>query len=178
MSNGRLCLRRDLVRCPYHGVVVPRDELGQIQLPPEEGGFVRPGEEELDDEQEAALIARAIAAAAAPSSTSSSSVSFKRLDSDKVKSKDTSTWEDIEDDVHLALGLEKIEIPRKRGQGVKKKKPVKPPSALVNLSKPVDSSRARILKRVASKASKDSVTQDEATEKSSSSRDARLNRWQ
>ncbi|KAG0082132.1 hypothetical protein BGZ92_011907, partial [Podila epicladia] len=25
MSNGRLCMRRDLVRCPYHGPVVPRD---------------------------------------------------------------------------------------------------------------------------------------------------------
>ncbi|KAF9543920.1 hypothetical protein EC957_000371 [Mortierella hygrophila] len=178
MSNGRLCMRRDLVRCPYHGPVVPRDELGQIQLPPGEGGFVRPGEEELDDEQEAALIARAIAAAAAPSSSSSLSASSRRLDSGKSKSKDTSTWEDIEDDVHLALGLEKIEVPRRRGQGVKKKKPVKPPSALVNLSKPVDSSRARLLRRVATKASKDSVTQDEAIEKSSSSRDARLNRWQ
>ncbi|KAF9139011.1 hypothetical protein BGX30_008472 [Mortierella sp. GBA39] len=178
MSNGRLCTRRDLVRCPYHGLVVPRDELGQIQLPPGEGGFVRPGEEELDDEQEAALIARAIAAAAAPSSSSSSSASSRRPDSSKSKSKDTSTWEDIEDDVHLALGLEKIEVPRRRGQGVKKKKPVKPPSALVNLSKPVDSSRARLLRRVTTKASKDSVTQDEAIEKSSSSRDARLNRWQ
>ncbi|KAG0287434.1 hypothetical protein BGZ96_008640 [Linnemannia gamsii] len=172
MSNGRLCMRRDLVRCPYHGPVVPRDELGQIQLPPEEGGFVRPVDEELDDEQEAALIERAIAAAA-PSSSSG-----KRPDSGKGKSKDTSTWEDIEDDVHLALGLEKIEVPRKRGQGVKKKKPTKPPSALVNLSKPTDSPRARLLRRVAGKASKDSVTQDERIEKSSSSRDARLNRWQ
>ncbi|KAF9150351.1 hypothetical protein BG015_007836 [Linnemannia schmuckeri] len=178
MSNGRLCMRRDLIRCPYHGPVVPRDELGQIQLSPEDGGFVRPGEEELDDEQEAALIERAIAAAAAPSSSLSSSASSGRPASGKAKSKDTSTWEDIEDDVHLALGLEKIEVPRKRGQGVKKKKPAKPPSALVNLSKPVDSSRARLLRRVASKASKDSVTQDERIEKSSSSRDARLNRWQ
>ncbi|KAF8929514.1 hypothetical protein BGZ47_001012 [Haplosporangium gracile] len=178
MSNGRLCMRRDLVRCPYHGPVVPRDELGQIQLSPEEGGFVRPGEEELDDEQEAALIKRAIAAAAAPSSSLSSSASSRRPDSGKAKSKDTSTWEDIEDDVHLALGLEKIAVPQKRGQGVKKKKSAKPPSALVNLSKPVDSSRARLLRRVASKASKDSVTQDERIEKSSSSRDARLNRWQ
>ncbi|KAF9101711.1 hypothetical protein BGX29_005325 [Mortierella sp. GBA35] len=185
MSNGRLCMRRDLVRCPYHGPVIPRDEYGQIQLPPVEGGFIPMGEEVLDDEQEAALIGRAIAAAA-PSSSSSSSTSTRRSDSSKSRTsqpppppKDTSTWEDIEDDVHLALGLEKIEAPRKRGQGgVKKKKATKPPSALVNLSKPADSSRTRLMRRVASKASKDSVTLDEKIEKSSSSRDARLNRWQ
>lgn len=168
-------MRRDLVRCPYHGPVVPRDELGQIQLPPEEGGFVRLVDEELDDEQEAALIERAIAAAAP--SFSSSSASTRRPGSGRGEAKDTSTWEDIEDDVHLALGLEKIKVPRKRGQGVKKK-PTKPPSALVNLSKPADSPRARLLRRVAGKASKDSVTLDERIEKSSSSRDARLNRWQ
>ncbi|KAF9898868.1 hypothetical protein EC991_010199, partial [Linnemannia zychae] len=183
MSNGRLCMRRDLVRCPYHGPVVPRDELGQIQLLPEEGGFITTGEEVLDDEQEAALIERAIAAASTSSgrasSSSTSTRNAMRRDQGKTKSTDTSTWEDIEDDVHLALGLDKIEVPRKRGQGgVKKKKPSKPPSALVNLSKPVDSSRTRLMRRVASKASKDSVTQDEAIERSSSSRDARLNRWQ
>ncbi|KAF9131670.1 hypothetical protein BGW39_001481 [Mortierella sp. 14UC] len=182
MSNGRLCMRRDLMRCPYHGLVVPRDELGQIQLPPEEGGFILTGEEVLNDEQEAALIERAIAAASSSGGASSSSTSTstaRHPDHGKTKSKDTSTWEDIEDDVHLALGLEKIEVPRKRGQGgVKKKKPTKPPSALVNLSKPVDSSRTRLMRRVASKASKDSVTQDEAIERSSSSRDVRLNRWQ
>ncbi|KAK3848172.1 MAG: hypothetical protein J3R72DRAFT_430013 [Linnemannia gamsii] len=180
MSNGRLCMRRDLVRCPYHGPVVPRDEYGQIQLPPEEGGFIPTGEEVLNDEQEAALIERAIAAASSSGGASSSSMSARRPDPGKTKSKDTSTWEDIEDDVHLALGLEKIKVPQKRNQGgVKKKKnPTKPPSALVNLSKPVDSSRTRLMRRVASKASKDLVTQDEAIEKSSSSRDARLNRWQ
>ncbi|KAG0270973.1 hypothetical protein BGZ95_001303 [Linnemannia exigua] len=184
MSNGRLCMRRDLVRCPYHGLVVPRDKYGQIQLPLEEGGFIRTGEEVLNDEQEAALIERAIAAASSSGGrggdASSSSMSARRPEPGKPNSKDTSTWEDIEDDVHLALGLEKIEAPRKRSQGgVKKKKtPSKPPSALVNLSKPVDSSRTRLMRRVASKASKDSVTQDEAVEKSSSSRDARLNRWQ
>ncbi|KAF9933478.1 hypothetical protein FBU30_005319 [Linnemannia zychae] len=174
MSNGRLCMRRDLVRCPYHGPVVPRDELGQIQLPPEEGGFIPTGEEVLNDEQEAALIKRAIAAAGG---TSSSSISAERTRSSKTASKDTSTWEDIEDDVHQALGLEKIAVPRKRKQGETKKK-AKPPSALVNLSKPVDSSRTRLLRRVASKATKDSVIQDERIERSSSSRDSQLNRWQ
>ncbi|KAG0267612.1 hypothetical protein BG011_002920 [Mortierella polycephala] len=171
MSNGKLCMRRDLVRCPYHGPVIPRDEFGQIQLPPEEGGFIQE-ENMLDDVEEADLINRAVAAA------SSSSSSFGTRSSSRLQ-KDTSTWEDIEDDVHQALGLQKIEPKRKRGQagGAASKKKKKPASALINISKPPDSARARLLKHVASKASKDSVEQDQRGERSELTRNSRLNRW-
>ncbi|KAF9186385.1 hypothetical protein BGZ50_002480 [Haplosporangium sp. Z 11] len=170
MSNGKLCMRRDLVRCPYHGPVIPRDEFGQIQLPPEEGGFIQE-ENMLDDAEEADLINRAVAAASSSSSTSGTR-SSSRLQ------KDTTTWEDIEDDVHQALGLQKIEPKRKRGQagGAASKKKKKPASALINISKPPDSARSRLLKRVTSKASKDSVAQDQRGEQSELSRDSRLNR--
>ncbi|KAJ2668643.1 hypothetical protein GGH99_006430 [Coemansia sp. RSA 1285] len=33
MRSGKLCPRRDLVKCPFHGPVVPRDELGRPQGP-------------------------------------------------------------------------------------------------------------------------------------------------
>ncbi|KAF9573559.1 hypothetical protein EC968_008428 [Mortierella alpina] len=172
MSNGKLCMRRDLVRCPYHGPVVPRDEYGQIQRPPEEGGFVRE-ENMLDDEQEARLIERAIAAA---SSGATSSRPATRSSAPLPKNK--STWEDIEDDVHLALGLEKIEPKRKRGQGSNtSSKKKKPPSALINISKPVDSSRSRLLKHMSSKATKDSLDQDRRGEKADLNRDSRLHQW-
>ncbi|KAJ2145217.1 hypothetical protein IW136_001063 [Coemansia sp. RSA 678] len=39
LPSGRLCPRRDLVKCPLHGVIVPRDEQGQLKagfLPEEE----------------------------------------------------------------------------------------------------------------------------------------------
>ncbi|KAF9202019.1 hypothetical protein BGZ49_007790 [Haplosporangium sp. Z 27] len=153
MSNGRLCQRRDLVRCPYHGPIVPRDEYGQIQVPREEGGFVHE-EDGLNDAEEEELINRAIAAASGSSSRS-------KLTSQKFK--DKTTWEDIEDDVNLALGLEKIEPKRKRGQGgsaSKRKKAEKPPSALINISKAPDSSRVRLLKHLRSKKTKDSVEID------------------
>ncbi|KAG0368110.1 hypothetical protein BGZ54_002633 [Gamsiella multidivaricata] len=171
MSNGRLCMRRDLVRCPFHGPIVPRDEHGQTQRPTVEGGFIQ-DENFLNDEQEADLINRAIAAASGSSVSTSSSSKM---------SKDKSTWEDIEDDVNHALGLEKIESKRKRGQGgglaSKKKKTQKPPSALVNISKPVDTSRTRLLKHLGRKTTKDSVEHDRRSEKSELSKDARMHRW-
>ncbi|GJJ72900.1 UV-stimulated scaffold protein A [Entomortierella parvispora] len=164
MSNGRLCMRRDLVRCPYHGPVVPRDEYGQIQRPEDEGGFVPEEKDMLNDEQEAELIQRAIAAA-------SSSPSSRAP-------KDKSTWEDIEDDVHLALGLEKIEPKRKRGAGgSSSKKKTKPPSALVNINKKPDSSRVRLLRHMASRATRGSVEEDQRIAKSEQSRDTNIHRW-
>ncbi|KAF9900950.1 hypothetical protein BX616_002433 [Lobosporangium transversale] len=179
MSNGRLCMRRDLVRCPYHGPIVPRDEYGQIQRLTEDGRYVPVEEEDkgLDDAQEAALIDRAIAAASGSSSSLRSSATRS---TSKAIIKDQSSWEDIEDDVHLALGLEKIEPKRKRGQGgsnENKKKNKKPASALVNITKPPESSRARLLRHVGSKSSRDSVEQDRQMEKTSQSKDTRLNRW-
>ncbi|KAF9312389.1 hypothetical protein BG003_006324 [Podila horticola] len=171
MSNGRLCMRRDLVRCPYHGPVVPRDELGQIQRPPGEGGFVLEADRELDDEEEAALMERAVRAAGSASGSGSGTSS--RI------FKDSSTWEDLEDDVHQALGLEKIEPKRKRGQGSsgQGKKKTKPPSALVNITKPPDSSRVRLLRHVTKRGTRDAVAQDRELEKSAQTRDSRLNRW-
>ncbi|KAF9360801.1 hypothetical protein BGX34_007499, partial [Mortierella sp. NVP85] len=94
MNNGRLCMRRDLVRCPYHGPIVPRDEHGQIERQAEEGGFI-PEEDALDDDQEADLINRAIAAAAGPSKASSKPGASSSV---ATTVKDTTTWEDIEDD--------------------------------------------------------------------------------
>ncbi|KAF9428176.1 hypothetical protein BGZ94_003182 [Podila epigama] len=174
MSNGKLCMRRDLVRCPYHGPVVPRDELGQIQLPPEEGGFVREDDDKgLNDAEEADLIARAYRAA----STGDTGASSKK----SRFFKDTSTWEDIEDDVHNALGLEKIEQKRRRGQGTGepggKKKAKKPLSALVNITKPPDSSKVRLQRHMAKRDTQHAIVQDRVNESSAKTRDSRLNLW-
>ncbi|KAG0325574.1 hypothetical protein BGZ99_000457 [Dissophora globulifera] len=179
MSNGRLCMRRDLERCPYHGPIVPRDKHGQTQ---EEGGFI-PDEETLDDEQEAALIQRAVAAASGSSSSSSAGRTTRSLRTQLPK--DSSTWEDIEEDVNMALGLETIQPRRKRGQagqegGIRKSKrkgAQKPPSALVNLSKPPDSSRVRLLRHLGSKNSKDSVEQDRRSERADLTRDSKMHQW-
>jgi hypothetical protein len=183
MSNGRLCPRRDLVRCPYHGPVVPRDEYGQIQRPPEEGGFIHEDEDEgLNDAEEADLINRAIAAAGMGMGKGKGKEKKVESNVSSQKSASKSTWEDIEDDVHLDLGLEKIEPKRKRGQGEgssKKKKSQKPPSALINISKAKaqDSTKARLIKFIGNKATKDSVEYDRRAEKSNLSKDARMHQW-
>ncbi|KAI9500662.1 hypothetical protein BX070DRAFT_229623 [Coemansia spiralis] len=31
LKSGKLCPRRDLVKCPFHGVIIPRDEFGRPQ---------------------------------------------------------------------------------------------------------------------------------------------------
>ncbi|KAK9712486.1 hypothetical protein K7432_007106 [Basidiobolus ranarum] len=33
MKSGKLCTRRDLVRCPFHGKIIPRDEYGRASEP-------------------------------------------------------------------------------------------------------------------------------------------------
>ncbi|KAK6618789.1 hypothetical protein RUM43_013180 [Polyplax serrata] len=33
LQNGKLCPRRDRLKCPFHGKIVPRDELGRCQNP-------------------------------------------------------------------------------------------------------------------------------------------------
>ncbi|KAF9435864.1 hypothetical protein BGZ76_005361 [Entomortierella beljakovae] len=167
MSNGKLCQRRDLVRCPFHGPVVPRDEYGQIQRPNNEGGYI-PENDGLDDAEETELINRAIAVASGSGST-------------PRNNNKSETWEDIEDDVNLALGLETIVPKRRRGQreetASKRKKNQKPPSALVKISKAPDSSRSRLMKHIGSKATKDSVEQDRRSETDSNSKDLRMHRW-
>ncbi|KAI8351606.1 hypothetical protein B0O80DRAFT_499993 [Mortierella sp. GBAus27b] len=120
MSNGRLCMTRDVVRCPYHGPIVPRDERGQSVK----------SSIWVDDAQ------------------------FKT----RVM-KDKSTWEDI-DDVNLALDLEKIESKRQGAESSKRKRAQKPTLALINISKPAETSKTRLLKHLGTKAVKDAGEQD------------------
>ncbi|KAF9586131.1 hypothetical protein BGW38_009401, partial [Lunasporangiospora selenospora] len=88
-------LSRMKMRTTIYSPVVPQEI--KVQRLSQEGGYIRE-ETLLNDAEEEDLINRAVAAAS----------------STKVR-KDKSTWEDIEDDVHRALGLEKIEPRRKRG---------------------------------------------------------------
>ncbi|KAJ2333866.1 hypothetical protein GGI00_002121 [Coemansia sp. RSA 2681] len=50
LKGGRLCPRRDLLKCPFHGPIVDRDEAGRTQ-----GGFVA-GEEREEEEEEEELV--------------------------------------------------------------------------------------------------------------------------
>ncbi|KAI8351613.1 hypothetical protein B0O80DRAFT_427820 [Mortierella sp. GBAus27b] len=162
MSNERLCMRRDLVRCPYHGPIVPRDERGQVQRT-SAVGFV-PEEDGPDDEQEAELINRALKAAYGSTTRNSTRVI-----------KDKTTWEDI-DDVNLALDLEKIESKRQGAESSKRKRAQKPTSALINISKPAETSKTRLLKHLGTKAVKDAGEQDQRSARAEMTKGARAHR--
>ncbi|KAJ1976245.1 hypothetical protein H4R35_002780 [Dimargaris xerosporica] len=49
LKNGKLCPRRDLVRCPYHGPIVPRDEQGRVDSSTLGGNQPANSETELQD---------------------------------------------------------------------------------------------------------------------------------
>ncbi|KAI8351598.1 hypothetical protein B0O80DRAFT_427805 [Mortierella sp. GBAus27b] len=129
-----------------------------------EVGFV-PEEDGPDDEQEAELINRALKAADGSTTRSSTRVI-----------KDKTTWVDI-DDVNLALGLEKIESKRQGAESSKRKRAQKPTSALINISKPAESSKTRLLKHLGTKAVKDAREQDQRSARAEMTRGARAHRW-
>ncbi|KAJ2482091.1 hypothetical protein EV174_003308 [Coemansia sp. RSA 2320] len=54
LSSGRLCPRRDLIKCPLHGLVIDRDETGRPQ-----GGFVeaKGEEEEIPNDPDPTVLA-------------------------------------------------------------------------------------------------------------------------
>ncbi|ORX51975.1 hypothetical protein DM01DRAFT_1336966, partial [Hesseltinella vesiculosa] len=92
LNSGGLCPRRDLVTCPFHGKIIPRDELGS---PVVDTSFEEP--------------AFPTFSAAASSSAA-------------AQKKKASLWQEIEGDVMQQLGKDRIEPKRKRGRQPFKKK--------------------------------------------------------
>lgn len=88
LHNGQLCPRRDLVTCPFHGRIIPRDEFGRPQQ--------QQGEEEgnASSSNEAQRQERPLLMTAAPSGN---------------------LWEELEADVMQQVGQERID-PNKRGR--------------------------------------------------------------
>ncbi|KAJ2868599.1 hypothetical protein GGI22_000780 [Coemansia erecta] len=50
LKSGKLCPRRDLVKCPFHGIVIPRDEFGRPQGQTEED--MEPAEQQPNQDSE------------------------------------------------------------------------------------------------------------------------------
>ncbi|KAJ2731927.1 hypothetical protein IW152_004217 [Coemansia sp. BCRC 34962] len=61
LKDGRLCPRRDLVKCPFHGPVVDRDEAGRPQggFLEAEGGVETPSDSPAGSEQRQSTVATA-----------------------------------------------------------------------------------------------------------------------
>lgn len=54
MSNGKLCPRKDRIKCPFHGPIVARDEQGQPRDP---SSVKLPARNTVPDWQEPSLLA-------------------------------------------------------------------------------------------------------------------------
>ncbi|KAG0231524.1 hypothetical protein BGW42_000169 [Actinomortierella wolfii] len=199
LKNGGLCPRRDLVKCPFHGVIVPRDEEGRI---------VKPGESEADRIQEevdarraeegdifaiyrqavagkfksassskkAALLGAITAAVSSPSPHSSTAPSSKNNANVPAATagKDRITWEDIEEDVSKALGMKRQGAKNESEKANNKKKKQ---SALINLNKLPETPKTRLERRLNAKVTRDQVEQEIREARSLRSRDTGLNRW-
>ncbi|KAI8065481.1 hypothetical protein BC940DRAFT_334788 [Gongronella butleri] len=150
LKNGGLCPRRDLVTCPFHGKIVPRDELGQ----PSAGEGSSTG-----------ASADASFSAAAASSSSSST---------RPPAGVTDLWEEIEGEVMQQQGKERIDLSRRRrraARGGKKK------SALIDINKKPDTPYTRLKRKVESKASRRMVDEANAYEEDIKSRDRKASLW-
>ncbi|RKP34623.1 hypothetical protein BJ085DRAFT_28073 [Dimargaris cristalligena] len=131
LKTGGLCPRRDLVRCPYHGPIVPRDETtGHIVDPhvpgdqkgkkpavPDGGdGSAESGEQQPDTFEELLTGPPPALHPVDPSSHSFPPASnYSSLAHSETRPLEIETsryaWEEIEDEVNAALGLDRGQFP-------------------------------------------------------------------
>ncbi|KAI9323081.1 hypothetical protein BX666DRAFT_1883161 [Dichotomocladium elegans] len=128
LRKGGLCPRRDLVTCPFHGKIIPRDEFG-TPVNPEDEVHTR-------------------------------------------KSSDRQLWEEIENDVMLQTGQERIDSSSRRGR-----KRAAPESKLMDIKREKDTSYSRIEKKINAPNVRRSVEEAEEYERSMKSRNRKANIW-
>ncbi|KAH8551528.1 hypothetical protein BGW37DRAFT_494019 [Umbelopsis sp. PMI_123] len=151
LKNGSLCPRKDLVTCPFHGPIIPRDEIGRPVDPKSNLPISDISEQETigseEDKNEAAFSS--------------------------VKAAQPALWEQLENDVMLQQGLTPIEN-TKRGQ---KRKKDKAPSALIDVKKKADTRLSRLQRRLDDPHMKRIVEESLDHERSMKLRDKKANSW-
>ncbi|KAI8321350.1 hypothetical protein GQ54DRAFT_311887 [Martensiomyces pterosporus] len=125
MKNGKLCTRRDLVACPYHGPVVPRDEQGRPQTA---DGQVQEIPDARADVSENASTEVQNAASSAQPSTVATAESVGDLD-----------WRDLE-----SLVSQRHQLPQVQTRAQRKRKGSSESSALIDIRKQKTSSYSRL----------------------------------
>ncbi|KAJ2702443.1 hypothetical protein FB645_004262 [Coemansia sp. IMI 203386] len=120
LKNGKLCTRRDLVKCPFHGLVIPRDEQGHPA-----GGFVqedRPSAKQSEASEGQTAHVSTVATAQKPSDLS---------------------WQDLDTLQRSKEEREKQQQQQRRQQRGSKRKEA-PQSALVKINKKQTRTRDRL----------------------------------
>ncbi|KAG2220634.1 hypothetical protein INT45_014064 [Circinella minor] len=152
LRSGKLCPRRDLVTCPFHGKIIPRDEYG-IPVEIEDAVSSSPTSDATSQEQQ----------------TTKDDITAPVNNNNK----DTSNlWQELERDVMKQVDQPLIELDKKR-----KGKRKKPQSNLVDVRKKKETSFTRLQKKVDAPSARRNLEDSEDYERSIKSRDQQMNMW-
>ncbi|RCI04114.1 hypothetical protein CU098_005004, partial [Rhizopus stolonifer] len=149
LHSGGLCPRRDLVTCPFHGKIIPRDEIGRP---------CDPTSVSLNNEDPSV-------------GATHNEDPFVGTSHSKSNQTTENLWELLEADVMSQTGQEKIV--NRRGQ--KKKFAVK--SALIDIKKKPDNSYARLQRKMNSVKNKRLIEEAVDYEREMKSRNREVGRW-
>lgn len=149
LHHGGLCPRKDLVTCPFHGKIIPRDDLGRPLNPQDEASTtssVDPNEEYTGQ-----------------------MTSSRKPDATVMNN----LWEVLESDV-MATGAG-----RKRGSTAtnNSRKKQKQKSALIDVNKKPDTSYTRLNKQISTAKNKKLVQEAIEYEREMKSRNKEANNW-
>eukprot|EP00123_Amoebidium_parasiticum_P011772 comp20895_c0_seq1/m.27789 comp20895_c0_seq1/g.27789 ORF comp20895_c0_seq1/g.27789 comp20895_c0_seq1/m.27789 type:complete len:422 (-) comp20895_c0_seq1:45-1310(-) len=152
LPSGKLCTRKDKVKCPFHGKIIARDKNGQPNGPEAEEL------ERAEREREEAARAEAEASRA------------------KEEAERVPLWVEVAED----MGME-VPSAFKRKKEEKKKKPEKvkkPKSNLVDLKKEQDTTRSRLRRKLDNKGALHKLAHELNVEEQARHRDLFGNQWQ
>jgi hypothetical protein len=139
------------VTCPFHGPIIPRDEIGRPVDPKTKLPMADLGEQETSEVEE----------------------DEKKSVFSSVKAAQPALWEQLENDVMRQQGLIPIES-TKRGQ---KRKKEKAPSAVIDVKKKVETRISRLQRRLDDPHMKRIVEESLDHERSMNLRDKKANAW-
>ncbi|OZJ05001.1 hypothetical protein BZG36_02115 [Bifiguratus adelaidae] len=168
LRNGTLCPRRDLRTCPFHGKIIPRDDLGRPLNPND----VDEAERHVGvDERGYPLRRKQGSELEHIASGPASKDNFSAVAN--ASANEPALWEVLEADVMGALGLPVIDTKKRKG----KRKMGGDNSALVDLHKKPNTAKARLQKRVNDPNMKRLVDEDKAWESRMQFRDRKATAW-
>ncbi|KAI8646365.1 hypothetical protein BD408DRAFT_359645 [Parasitella parasitica] len=152
LHNGGLCPRKDLVTCPFHGKIIPRDELGR-PLNPQDVATTSAAVGTLTDEEYTGHL------------------SSRKPDTAVMNN----LWELLENDVMMGQSDYEKTTRKKlggRGGGVGK-----PKSALIDVKKKPNTSYTRLNKQISTAKNKKLVEEAAEYEREMKARNKKANSW-
>ncbi|KAL9541114.1 hypothetical protein MBANPS3_009305 [Mucor bainieri] len=164
LHNGGLCPRKDLVTCPFHGKIIPRDDLGRPLHP-----------------EDAAAVASTSTAPVDPNEHYTGQMTSREPDAAIMQN----LWQVLEHDVMegtpaagaAAAAAGKRGFTAARGSSSSSRKKQKQKSALIDVKKKPDTSYTRLNKQISTAKNKKLVEEAIEYEREMKSRNKEANNW-